>query len=97
MHDRFRPLREATLDAVLRGPGRTAAELRQALSRGEAPPDLAALVDRIRHTPWAVTDADWAPLRARFDEEEQFELVVAAVVGAADDRFRAAIAALEGA
>jgi hypothetical protein len=44
-----------------------------------------------------VTDEDWAALRAKVDEDGQFELVVAAALGAAGERLDAALAALEGA
>lgn len=98
MDDRFAAERQKTRDSVLAGPGVTAADLRQALARGEGPPELRALVAKIRTAPASITDEDWAPLRAAFrDEDQQFEIVLAAILGAADDRFRAAARAVEGA
>lgn len=97
MDDRFRPLVDATRRAVLTGPGHTPPALREAVAAGAAPPELQPLVDKIRREPWAVTDDDWAALRAAYGEDAQFELVVAAALGAAGDRLAAALAALEGA
>jgi alkylhydroperoxidase family enzyme len=42
-----------------------------------------------------VTDDDLAALRARYSEDQIFELVVAAALGAAETRLRAGMRALE--
>lgn len=97
MTDRFRALQQATVAAVLQGPATTPADLRQTVATGDPPDELRALVAKIRTEAWKVTDDDWAPLRARYTEDELFELVVAAVVGTADHRLQAALRALEGA
>jgi hypothetical protein len=90
-------LKEDTAAAVLRGPGTTPPALRQALARGEPPEELRALVEKIRRHAYKVTDEDFAALRARYSEDELFEIVVASVIGAADDRLRAGLRALEDA
>jgi alkylhydroperoxidase family enzyme len=95
MVGRFDSLAEATKNAVLRGPGRTSPELRTAVARGEPPPELAALVDKIRRWAYRVTDEDLEALRSKYDEDQLFELVIAASVGAADERLRAGLKALE--
>ncbi|HEX3346323.1 MAG TPA: hypothetical protein VHS09_17185 [Polyangiaceae bacterium] len=95
MDDRFRELKEATAAALLRGPGATAAELRQACAGGEAPAELRALVEAIDRRPSEVTDADLAELRAKYSEDELFEIIVAAAFGAADRRLQAGLRALE--
>src|SRR5438093_13085854 len=95
MDDRFRGLRAATAAAVLEGPGRTAPALRQETARGSVPADLAPLVEKIRLHAWRITDEELAALRARYSEDELFELVVAASLGAADTRLRAGMRALE--
>ena len=97
MEDRFRVLKEAISEAVMRGPGRIPPEVRQAVARGEAPEELRPLVEKIRREPWKVTDEDLGALRARYSEDELFELMVATVCGAADERLQAAMKALEGA
>ena len=55
--DRFAPFRNATAAALLRGPGATPAELREAVARGTPPPDLVPLVANIRQHAYTVTDA----------------------------------------
>jgi alkylhydroperoxidase family enzyme len=93
--DRLRELQEATAETVLRGPGTTPPELRQAVARGEPPGELAALVDKIRRHAYRVTDEDLTALRDRYTEDQIFELVVAAALGAAEARLRAGMRALE--
>lgn len=88
-------LKEGTRAAVLSGPGMTSVELRQALARGEPPEDLRELVETIRRHAYKVTDEDIAALRARYSEDQVFEIVVATIVGAADERLRAGLRALE--
>jgi alkylhydroperoxidase family enzyme len=95
MSDRFAALRQATAEAVLRGPGTAPAALRQAVSRGEPPEELRALVEKIRRHAYKVTDEDLAALGDRYSEDQLFELVVAAAFGAAEERLRAGLRALE--
>lgn len=90
-------LRADTLDRVLQGPGETSTDLRQAVASGTPPADLAALVDKLRHAPATVTDADLDGLRVTYSEDALFELVVATSVGAAETRLQAARRALEAA
>lgn len=95
MNKPFSELEGATAAAVLRGPGTTSAELRQAVARGEPPEELRALVDKIRRHAYRVTDEDLAALGGRYTEDQLFELVVAATFGAAAERLRAGLRALE--
>ena len=95
MEDRFRTLREATVRAVLEGPGTTSPELRQALARGEPPDDLRVLVEKVRRHAYRVTDEDVAGLRDRYSEDQLFEILIAASLGAAEDQLRAGLQALE--
>jgi hypothetical protein len=95
MTDRFERFRRATAKALLDAPGATATELRHAVARGTAPPDLAPLVEKIRSRPYAVTDHDIDALRAAYSEDQLFEIVVAAAFGAAEERLAAARRALE--
>lgn len=97
MDDPRLPLLDATRAAALDGPGEVAAEVRRALAEGRGPPELQGLLAKIRTAPWTVSDEDWAPLRASFGEDAQFEWVIAAVLGAAGDRYQAAMRALEAA
>jgi hypothetical protein len=90
-------LQRATRDAVLDGPGTIDSSLRQQIAAGQAPPDLAALVRKVRDHAYRITDADVDALRAKYSEDQLFEVIVAAALGAADHRLRRAIAAVEGA
>jgi hypothetical protein len=95
MSDRFGELKDATAAALLRGPGASPAELRQACARGEAPDELRALVQKIDRHAYEVTDEDLEALRAKYSEDQLFEVIVAAAFGAADRRLAAGLRALE--
>ena len=97
MEDRFASFRNATAAALLQGSGATPHELREAIASGSAPPDLLALVQKIRSRAYAVTDQDLDALRNRYTEDQLFEIIVAAAFGAANDRIAAAHRALEDA
>lgn len=95
MEDRFSGLRGATAFALLKGPGQTASELRQAIATGHPPEGLVYFIDKIRSQAWTVTAADIDALRSCYTEDELFEIILAAAFGAADDRLRAARRALD--
>ena len=95
MEDRFISFRHATAAAVFDGDGETSCELRRAVARGEAPPSLAALVEKIRSRACSITDADIDALRGEYSDDQLFEVIVAATVGAASERVAAALRALE--
>ena len=98
MEDPHLALWRAVEASVLRGAGRTPAELRQAAAtRGTLPPDLAALIEKIHRHAYRITDEDLASLRARHSEDELFEIIIAAAFGAADARLQAGLRALEDA
>src|SRR5262245_18617889 len=86
-------------ETVLGGPGETEPSLRRALAEGGAavPEDLRALVDTIERAPYKVSDEQIAALRARYSEDQIFEIVVAISMGASMRRLKAGLAALEGA
>jgi alkylhydroperoxidase family enzyme len=90
-------LQAATRDAVVDGPGTTDAALRRQVAAGQPPVELAALVQKIFDHAYRVTDDDVNALRAHYSEEQLFELMVAAAVGASERRLQAALAALESA
>jgi alkylhydroperoxidase family enzyme len=95
MKDRFDSFRNATASTVLRGPGATPPDLRQAVAKGTPPAELIALVRAIRTGAYAVTDQDLDALRSRYTEDQLFEIIVAAAFGAASDQLVAAHRALE--
>ena len=90
-------LQAVTRNAVIDGHGSTDVVLRQQVASGQPPPDLAVLVRKIRDHAHRITDADLDALRARYSEDQLFELIVAAAIGAAEDRLKAALAAVEAA
>lgn len=95
MTSRFDTLRDATRKAVFDSPGTTPRELRRAAATGTPPPPLIALVEKIHSRPHTVTDRDLDSLRSSYDEDQLFEIIIAAAFGAASDRLAAARRALE--
>jgi hypothetical protein len=88
-------LQRATRDAVLDGTGTVDPAIRQRVAQGNPPSDLEILVRKIRDRAYTVTDADVDALRAHYSEDQIFELIVAATLGAAEHRLNRAMAALE--
>ena len=88
-------LQRATRDTVLDGPGQVDPSLRRQVALGQPPADLAVLVQKIRDHAYKVTDADVDALRARYDDDRLFEVIIAAALGAAEHRLQRALAALE--
>jgi len=93
----FSELQLATRRAAIDGPGRTDPALRQQVASGQPRPELAALVCKIRDRAYTVADRDIDALRARYTEQELYELIVAAAIGAAEDRLKAALTAVDDA
>jgi hypothetical protein len=95
VRDPWADLRRATRDSVLAGPGAAPSELRQRVARGDAPADLAPVVEKIRKYAYRVTDDDLGSLAKSYDEDQLFEIVLAAAIGAAGDKLDRAMALLE--
>ncbi len=84
--DRHAGLLSALRRAVLESDGVTDRSLRLAAAddRGDLPPGMAAYLQTVRAESYRITDADVAALRTSgHDEEEIFELTIAAALGAA--------------
>ena len=90
-------LQRATHAAVVDGPGSVDRSIRGQVAIGQPPAELAILVDKIRRHAYKVTDADVDALRAKYGEDQLFELIVAAALGAAEHRLQRALAVLEDA
>jgi alkylhydroperoxidase family enzyme len=89
-------LRDGALRTVLEGPGETDAALRRAAADGKGvPADLQALVDKVHRHAYKVTDEDLARLRSTYSDDQLFEIVVGAALGASRRRLFAGLAALE--
>jgi alkylhydroperoxidase family enzyme len=95
---------QKALESLLGSPGETDPALRRALLQrartgtGEAPEPLLAFADKIAGQPWTVTDEDFLRLRAAgYSEDQIFEVVLAAALGAGLQRFDAGLRALKNA
>ncbi len=88
---------EVLVATMLDGPGQLDAELRRAaFTRGELPEPLATLVKTIHRNAWKVTDEDVAGARAAgWSQDQLFELIACAAVGAARERLTAGMRALD--
>src|SRR5262245_51366621 len=96
MVDRYEPARVRLEDAVLRGPARLSPQVREAVAAGrDVPPELRPLVAKVADEAYRVTDEDFAQLRSRYGEDELFEVVVSAALGASMARLRAGLKALD--
>lgn len=98
MHDPHAELRDQVLRQVLDGPGETEPALRHAVAaNSDVPTDLKILIDKIHAHAYRVTEHDISRLKEKYDEDELFELIVSAALGASRKRLRAGLRALEGA
>lgn len=89
-------LRDRVYATVLDGPGETDAALRRAAADGVGlPTELQGLVDKIERHAYKVTDEDLSRLAATYDDDQLFEIVVSAALGASRRRLVAGLAALE--
>jgi hypothetical protein len=89
-------LRGRVLQRVLGGRGDTDPALREASAEGSGlPADLQPLVDKIHHHAYKVTDDDIGRLKAKYSDDQLFEIIVSAALGASDQRLRAGLEALE--
>jgi hypothetical protein len=81
---------ERVAQAILESPGALPAYVRRAIARGEDPPELAALLAKVRGEAFRIVDADVAGL----DVDVALEAVLAAALAAGDERRRAALKAI---
>ena len=89
-------LRDRVLRNVLHGPGESEPELRAGAADGSGlPADLSALVDKIHRHAYKVSDDDIARVRARYGDDQMFEIIVSAALGASRRRLLAGLEALE--
>jgi len=86
----------ALVDRLLNGKGTASAEQRAcAFGNDGLSPPLGVLIDKVAVRPAEVTDADFASAKAAgFSEDELFELVVCAAVGASARLYKTGLAAL---
>jgi hypothetical protein len=97
MNDNHEGARQRLESTVLSGPGKTSPSLRQAVAGGEAemPGELQPLVEKIRRHAYKITDEDIDSLKVQYREEELFEIIVSASLGASLERLESGLKALE--
>jgi hypothetical protein len=100
--DPYAGARLAHEDRTLRGPGKTTPALREAIGRllekdpsREIPDELRRLVEKIDKHAYRVTDEEIASLKSKYDDDQIFEIVVSAALGASKRRLDAGLRALE--
>jgi alkylhydroperoxidase family enzyme len=94
--DPFAALRDRVLQGVLQGPGESDPAIRRAAAEGSGvPSDLQALVDKIHRHAYRVTDDDIARLQTKYGDDQMFEIVVSAALGASRNRLLAGLEALD--
>ena len=89
-------LRDEVLNRVLNGPGESEPALRSAVADGKAAPaELHVLVDKIHRHAYKVTDEDIKRLQAKYGDDQMFEIVVSAALGASRNRLLTGMKALD--
>ena len=89
-------LRDRVLENVLDGPGQSDSAVRHAVADGSGvPQDLKTLTDKIHRHAYKVTDDDIARAQAKYGDDQMFEIVVSAALGASAKRLRLGLAALD--
>jgi hypothetical protein len=89
-------LRDRVLASVLQGPGESDPALRASVADGnDVPSDLHPLVDKIHRHAYKVTDDDIAGPQAKYGDDQMFEIVVSAALGASRNRLLAGLEALD--
>jgi alkylhydroperoxidase family enzyme len=96
IEDPHASLRDRVLDSVLQGAGESDPAIRKAAADGTGvPADLQALVDKIHRHAYKVTDDDIAHAQAKYGDDQMFEIVVSAALGASRNRLLAGLKALD--
>jgi len=72
-----------------------AAMRRTAADGAGVPADLEPLIDKIHRHAYKVTDDDVARLQTKYGDDQMFEIVVSAALGASRKRLLAGLKALE--
>ena len=87
---------DEVLNRVLNGPGESEPAIRNAVADGKAvPAELHVLVDKIHRHAYKVTDEDMKRPQAKYGDDQMFEIVVSAALGASRNRLLAGLKALD--
>jgi hypothetical protein len=89
-------LRDRALESVLQGAGESDPAIRSAAAEGSGvPADLQPLIEKIHRHAYKVTDEDIARAQAKYGDDQMFEIVVSAALGASRQRLLAGLKALD--
>lgn len=89
-------LRDRVFETVLTGPGESLPAIRVAAAEGTGvPADLQAVVEKIHRHAYKVTDDDLSRAQAKYGDDQMFEIVVSAALGASRQRLLAGLEALD--
>ena len=97
MSDRHAELRDQVLAQVLTGRGETDPAIRQAAANNNTagiPEELRPLIAKVHAHAYKVTDADLARLQSTYGDDQLFEIIVSAALGASRKRLMAGLDAL---
>lgn len=96
--DKVRDLHQTLVERVLRGDGQVSPDQRlRAFNNTDVPEQLQSLVEKVASRSSQLTDRDLDAVRsAGFSDDQIFELIVCAAVGAATRQYQSGLAALEG-
>jgi hypothetical protein len=96
MTDPHAELRDRVLRNVLQGAGESDPAIRSAVAEGRGVPgELQPLVDKIHQHAYKVTDDDISRLQEKYGDDQMFEIIVSAALGASRKRLIAGLAALD--
>ena len=87
------PSWERVAEAILATPGALSEDVRRSIARGDDPPELAALLDKVRRHAYRIVDADVAG----HGEDAVLEAALAAALAVALEQRSTALAAVDGA
>jgi hypothetical protein len=91
-------LRDRVFQLVLDGRAETEPVLRHAAADGRGvPAELQSLVDKIHAHAYKVTDEDIARLQTKYSDDQLFEVIVSAALGASRRRLEAGLQAVRDA
>ena len=85
-------LRDSVFESVFDGPAESDRLVRQAVAQGKGPSistDLGPLVDKIHQHAYKVTDEDVAQAKSKYGDDQMFEIIVSAALGASRNRLLA--------
>lgn len=89
-------LRDRVRSNVIDGAAESDVSIRQAAAKGSGvPADLQSLVDKIHRHAYKVTDEDVARVQAKYGDDDMFEIIVSAALGASWQRLQAGLNALD--